>query len=421
MMVSTRKVRGQAKAKLLHGDILTFTTSERLKLAALPKHPDMSSKSAEYLPDSRKPDVEKISDWESNSTDLVLCVHGPAGIGKSTLAAHLSGEFRAAGRLAASIFLGVCLPTDSSGPETIVKMLAHEIGSIHPQAIPRIVGAMDQCHGTSLEIHLHKYIVEPLSSLSYPNPLVIIIDGIDEWPDHLPFLKALAHLNGHSPIVKFIITSRMNPLASPLPGIDRISLYTYPLLPVSTKVIKAYFDKHLKTIPWVDGRMARPGDIDRLSELSGGLPVWAATVVSLLSSPFSNSPPHEILTDILASQYQLGDSDRLGELYRNALVRVFPSSNAQRHFRQYLGAMLVLQESLSRSDFSSLASIPSHLVPQIQSALSVLQIRAPPSGFEKMVHPATTLFHRSFLEYVQAATTEDPFAISVFNSHLQWA
>ncbi|KAJ2918712.1 hypothetical protein MD484_g1713, partial [Candolleomyces efflorescens] len=377
----------------------------------------MSGKSAEYLPDSRKVDVEKINHWESNSTDLALCVHGSAGIGKSTLACHLSEEFRAAGRLAASVFLSVCLPRDAFGPETMIKMLAHEIGSIHPRTIPRIVSAMAQCHGTSLEVHLQEYIIGPLSSLDSPNPLVIIVDAIDEWPDHPAFLKALAHLNGHSAIVKFIMTSRFNPLTSSLPGINRISLHTYPLLPVSTKVIKAYFDKYLETVQWVDGRMARNSDIRRLSELSGGLPVWAATVVSLLSSPYSNLPPHDILTDILASRHQLGDSERLGELYHNALARIFPSPQAQKHSRQYLGAILVLQEPLSQSDFSSLANIPPHLVPRIQSALCVLQIRPPPPGLEKMVHPATTTFHLSFLEYVQGPTASGAFAVSVFESH----
>ena len=89
-------------------------------LDALPKHPEMSSKRAEYLPDSRKPEVEELCERESSETDLVLCIHGPAGIGKSTLAGHLCDEFRSAGRLAASIFLGA-LPTDALEPAVVVK------------------------------------------------------------------------------------------------------------------------------------------------------------------------------------------------------------------------------------------------------------------------------------------------------------
>ena len=122
----------------------------------------MSAKWGEYIPDSRKPDVEKVCEAESTSDRLVQCIHGPAGIGKTTLAGHLSDEFRSAGRLAAAIFLGA-FSTETMGPETIVKMIAHEIGSIHPRAIPKIVEAMDQCHGTPLENHLQKCILEPLS------------------------------------------------------------------------------------------------------------------------------------------------------------------------------------------------------------------------------------------------------------------
>ncbi|RXW11380.1 hypothetical protein EST38_g14475 [Candolleomyces aberdarensis] len=179
----------------------------------------------EYLPNSRQPDVDKLCEVESNSTILVLCIHGPAGIGKTTLAGHLTDEFRSTGRLAASIFFSA-IRMESSDPETIVKMIAHEIGCIHPQAIPKIVEAMDQCHGTSLENHLQQYILEPLRSLGHPQPLIIIMDAMDEWRDHPTFTKALALLNSESSVVKFILTDRLNPCASRLPGIDKVSIYT---------------------------------------------------------------------------------------------------------------------------------------------------------------------------------------------------
>lgn len=388
---------------------------ERARLDSLPKHPDTSGKRVEYLPNSRKPDVDKLCERESSSTDLVLCVHGPAGIGKSTLAGHLSDEFRSAGRLAAFMSMGA-FPTETLGPETIIKMIAHEIGSIHPRAIPKIVEAMDQCHGTSLENHLQKYIIEPLQSLNHSRPLIIIIDAMNEWRDHPTFIKALAPFNPRSSVVKFIITDRLNPRASRLPGIDKVSVHTHALGPISREVIKSYFDKYLMAVPWVDGRKASPADAEKLTELSGGLPIWAAIVIALLSHPFNESPPHEIVAEIVGSRRQIGGTDGLGELYRNALKRLFPSSDAQQHFRRYIGAIIVLREPLSLLEFSALAGIPS-LINNIRTALSALQTRFPPSGSEKMVHPATTLFHLSFLEYVQAKTTEDSFSISKFKSH----
>ncbi|RXW18780.1 hypothetical protein EST38_g7067 [Candolleomyces aberdarensis] len=296
-------------------------------------------------------------------------------------------------------------------------MTAREIGSIHPRAIPKIVEAIDRCHGTSLENHLHKYILEPLRSLNHPQPLIIIIDAMDEWRDHPTFINALAHLNPQSHVVKFIITDRLNPCASRLPGIEKISIYTYALGPISKQVIKAYFHKHLETVPWVDGRTATLVDVEKLTELSGGLPVWASTVIALLSHRFSESPPHEVLEDIVGSRRQVGGSDGLGELYRKALSRLFPSPEDQRQLLRYLAATIVLQEPLSPFDFSMLSGIPSHLINHIQFALTALQTRSVPLGSEEMVYPASTLFHQSFLDYVQSTVTGNSFLTSAVDAH----
>jgi hypothetical protein len=277
--------------------------------------------------------------------------------------------------------------------------------------------AMQQCHGTSLEKHLQMYVLDPLQSLKHPQPLVVVIDALDEWRDHAAFIQALQYLNSSTSVLKFIATIRLNPVASCLPGIDKVSVRTYQLPPLSSEVIKAYFKKHLKSVPWTDGRMASAKDVDKLAELSGGLPVWAAVVISLLSHRFSELPPHELLAEIVGSRRQVGGSDGLRELYQNALKRLFTTPDIQKHFRRYLGATMVLQEPLSLSDFSILAGIPTHLAKNIRSALFALQTHPPPPGSEELIHPAARLFHLSFLEYALATTTEDSFAISIFESH----
>ncbi|RXW22966.1 hypothetical protein EST38_g2883 [Candolleomyces aberdarensis] len=245
---------------------------------------------------------------------------------------------------------------------------------------------------------------------------------MDEWQDHPTFIEALAPLSSESHVVKFIITDRLNPCASRLPCIEKVTIYTHALGPISKEAIKSYFEIYLATVPWVDGRKASQTDIEKLTELSGGLPVWASIVVALLSYRFSESPPHEILAEIVGSRRQVVGPDGLGELYGKALNRLFPSSDAQspqtrKYFRRYIGTTLVLQEAISLPDFSTLAGIPPHLTSSIQFILSALQTRSPPPGSEKMIHPAALLFHLSFLDYVQSTTAEISFATSRFDSH----
>ncbi|RXW20172.1 hypothetical protein EST38_g5681 [Candolleomyces aberdarensis] len=398
----------------LHYDPDSFEF-DKTRLVVLPKHPDMNRKRVGYLLDSRKREVEELCERELSGTELVLCIHGPAGIGKSTLARLLSDKYRSAGRLGASVFMDT-FPTDTSGPETITKMIAHEIGSIHPRAIPKIVEAMDQCHGTSLETHLQNYILEPLRALGHPQPLIIVLDAMDEWRDHPIFIKTLALLNSESSVVKFIITGRLNPCTSHLPGIESVSIYTYTLGPVSKGVIRAYFRKYLETVPWVDGRKASSVDVKKLTELSSGLFIHASTVIALLSHTSDESPPHKTLAEVVGNRRQVGGTEGLEDLYLIGLRTLFPDPDAQKHYRQYLGETTVLQETLSLLDFSTLGEIPSRLVKDTQFSLATFQTRFPSSGSEKVVYPAQMLFHLSFLDFVEAKT-EISFMISAFDSH----
>ncbi|KAJ2918701.1 hypothetical protein MD484_g1686, partial [Candolleomyces efflorescens] len=94
------------------------------RLKELPAHPDMSGILAEYLIESRTSDVKEICRWIESSNELFLCIHGSAGVGKSTLAGHLSRELRATGRLAGAVYLGA-IPTDMSSAKRTKQCMAY--------------------------------------------------------------------------------------------------------------------------------------------------------------------------------------------------------------------------------------------------------------------------------------------------------
>ncbi|RXW22015.1 hypothetical protein EST38_g3829 [Candolleomyces aberdarensis] len=390
---------------------------DQMALETLPKQGDISGIRAEYMDDSRKMDVEEICKHLFDAAELVVWIEGPAGVGKSTLVDHLSQQLRSAGLLAASLFLGA-FPTDNVGPETIIKMLSHEVGKNHPRAILKIVEAMNKCNGLPLQDHVECYILEPLQSLAHPHPLIVIVDAVDEWKSHPSFIKTLAHLNLETSTVKFIITSRSKPRSSHLPDFDKISVHLYTLHPVPQEVVKTYLNHHFDSIDWDYGRKPSSYEVHRLAELSGGLLVWGATVCSLLSHKVSSFTPHELLSGILAEEHKVGSDEQLAQLYHNTIIRLFTTDEVREHLRRYLSATIVLQEALPVHDFSSLVGMPPYLITGIQSTLSALQTRSPPPGSDKaVVHPASTLFHLSFLEYVQTTRVQNAFTVSAFNSH----
>ena len=68
----------------------------------------------------------------------------------------------------------------SSNPATVIRAIAKELGALHPRAIPRVAAAARTCNSSHLPLreYMESCIITPISSLSYPQPLVI--DTLDD-------------------------------------------------------------------------------------------------------------------------------------------------------------------------------------------------------------------------------------------------
>ena len=80
----------------------TTVLEEHYFLANLPAHPDISTRLSEYFPESRTEDTRCILEWagaDHQPPELILCVLGKVGVGKSTLAKHLADQLRQDKRL----------------------------------------------------------------------------------------------------------------------------------------------------------------------------------------------------------------------------------------------------------------------------------------------------------------------------------
>ena len=358
---------------------------------ALPKSLSYVGRRDEYLPGSRSDDIKAIAGWLEDPDRVVFWMHGGAGLGKSTLAHKIVDSLRADDRLATFAFLHRGF---SSDPATVIQSMARELGVLHPRAIPQVAMAARTCCSGHLSLHeyFESYLINPIYSLSYPYPLVIVVDALDEWEHCEAFLKELEYIS--QPSVKILLTSRPNH------SIERsflnVAVQKYQLPPVSQAITEAYFNHHFAKMDW-EMRKPSPDIVSNLACLADGLLVWAAMVCSFLSYEMRADAPHKLLEQILSSTKQIMLEGQLSSLYRDALTQLFQNDKEWQLFERVFGAMIVLREPLHLHDFSRLLGMSHNQVRGIQSRLTALQTRG--IFDEQIVPPASERFHSSFIEF----------------------
>jgi tetratricopeptide (TPR) repeat protein len=369
----------------------------------------------EYLPGSRSDVIQVIADWLENSTQLAFWMHGGAGLGKSTLAHKIVDSLQADGRLATFAFL---LRGSSSDPATVIQTMARELCALHRLAIPEVAAAARECKAShqSLREYMECYIIKPIRSLSYTYPLVIVVDGLDEWEHHEVFLKELEYISPSSP-VKILLISRPN--HSIERSLSKVPVQKYQLPPVSHAITEMYFKHHFEKIDW-KMRKPSPVTISDLARLADGLLIWAAMVCSFLSYEMRAGAPHELVEQILSSGKQIALEGQLSNLYYDALEQLFRHDRERGLFRRVFGAMTVLQGSLPLPDFARLLGMSDDQVIGVQSRLTALQTRG--TFDEYTVTPASQRFHSSFLEFTvdrgtEASDTVIPYSINSQIAH----
>ena len=374
---------------------------------ALPKSLSYVGRRDEYLPGSRSDDIKAIASWLENPDQAVFWMRGGAtGLGKSTLSHKIVDSLRAEDRLATFAFLP---RGSSSDPATVVQSMAREFGVLHPRAIPQVAKAARTCSSGHLSLHeyIESYLINPIHSLSYPYPLVIVVDALDEWEHCEAFLKELEHIPQPSS-VKILLTSRPN--YSIERSLLNVAVQKYQLPPVSHSITEAYFNHHFAKMDW-EMRKPSPIIVSNLARLADELLIWAAMVCSFLSYEMRAGAPHELLDQILSSTKYITLEGQLSKFYHDALTQLFRNDKERQLFKRVFGAMTVLRESLLLHDFARLIGMSHNQVRGVQSRLTALQTRG--TIDEQIVPPASERFHSSFIEFTMNREAEggDPLLI----------
>lgn len=167
--------------------------------------------SAKCYPNSRRSIRRRIRRWLLGEADVsrLFWVWGPAGVGKSAIAQSIADDCKSARRLGAVVFLSGL--GGHNDPNRIIPSLVYQLAVLHPhykriltQRLDDDPQLLDRGH---METQFKALIIEPVQSiwelhkLTFPedsslDPLVIILDGVDECRDHPDAQGQLMNLIG---------------------------------------------------------------------------------------------------------------------------------------------------------------------------------------------------------------------------------
>ncbi|KAG9125265.1 hypothetical protein FRC07_008334 [Ceratobasidium sp. 392] len=358
----------------------------------------------ECTPDTRVEVLERFHVWrEDDESEKIYWLNGMAGTGKTTLAYTLCKQLENESRLAANFFCSRQLPSCRE-VKAILPTIAYQLANFsYPfrYALSQMLRRNPDVHTRRLPEQLTKLIYTPLLEVqdSLPCDLVIVIDGLDECESGRgvgEILDALLSCASDMPI-KFFLTSRPEPdICSRMLGRDgdhgRFELHLHELDRAAVgEDIKKYLQTGLKRA----NLSAR--DLGILTERSGALFIYAATVVRYISAyDFTRSAGR--LKQILGTAGAPNGNDKeINSLYTLILEEAFndPGLDKQERaeMRLILDTIICAQEPMTVRMITSILGLEGE--ESVHVALGPLR-----SVLNVQKGEGITALHKSFPDYM---------------------
>lgn len=387
------------------------------------------------LPGTRTEMISCILDWANLSEDSssrVLLLTGFAGTGKSSVAHSVARYLHDLSRLGAS-YCFERSDTTNHRPDLLFPTLSRDLADCHPlfkRKLARIARSATLRSTPDIDDQFENLILKPLSELAYVGPLVIVIDALDESAspkDRRKLLwllsKRLDELPGN---IRFILTSRPEDDIMATLGTARYvsHLSMSDIHPSSTiSDIASFISSRLVGIDGQPLRLFAPEHHRHLARKSEGLFQWAAVVCETIMH--GNEMDYYLSDEDMLSQYARFSalstdpmsSGVLDELYRDILLRIFPSSLTLNRrdesiylqaFRQLLGHVLAVGEPLSANSLFQLLHFSEH---EKRIAMTMLRrLGALLTGVHDMNTPIR-LLHSSFRDFLCDPSASEAYYI----------
>ncbi|KAI9148703.1 Vegetative incompatibility protein [Paramyrothecium foliicola] len=364
--------------------------------------------------------LDQISAWtDDSSAKALFWLNGMAGTGKSTISRTIARSLSETNRLGASFFFKRG-EADRGNATKFMTTIARQLADKKPRLAPILTSTIETDSailGSAIRKQFEKLIFEPLSKITLPGPLVIIVDALDECEGD-DKIRTIIHLfariqSQHIPWLKVFMTSRPD-LPIRLGFAKAQGTYQdFILHEIKSEIIEhdisIFLEHEFRSIrddynlTVVETRLPPdwPGEsrIKALVDLAKPLFISAATACRFISEP-THGHPDKLLEEILAYKGKSATSG-LDATYLPILNRQIVGIQSERkreevvqQIRKLIGIIITLESPLSSSALEGFLDIPQAIiVDQLKMLHSVLQVSMSSKD-------PIRLFHLSFRDFL---------------------
>ncbi|KAF9443494.1 hypothetical protein P691DRAFT_408481 [Macrolepiota fuliginosa MF-IS2] len=265
-------------------------------------------------PSTREDLRSRITKWlmDNNRGRNILCLLGPAGIGKSAIAQTIAEQCKRTGRLGAAFFFS--RPNHRDDPTRVIPTLAHQIAVQHTD-YRRVITQRLADDSTILEkdmrTQFRELIIEPFKIISSCNPsilrrpLLITLDGLDECDgeeaqcEFIDLINEYVRLTKKSPLIWMVCSRPEWHLEAVLSDVDYVVEYHREVLKVNDaqskkdvlRVLRDGFNdiqrqyRDVLDEPWPSETQLR-----QLAVASSGLFIFALTLLKFIADKTCGNP-----------------------------------------------------------------------------------------------------------------------------------
>jgi hypothetical protein len=312
------------------------------------------------LPGTREDFLDHIFKWVENpESERGLVLFGQAGTGKSSIAHEIARHFE--DKCLGSYFAFVRKEGSKDEAYQLFTTLARDLSSSSPEfksALGKVLKDHLPLLGTRDRHTLFdRLLLEPLKDLTIRDPILIVIDGLDESGDasgtkglHTFLAQRLLDLPSK---FRILITSRpedgIEAAFAEALSVDTLYMDDVKLSAKTEHDILAYFEDALHPDVFKDYGV-------KLAKAAEGLFQWASVACGSINNPpasfgFSEK---EVVQRLLGHTRDRDGQDPLDQLYKEVLEAYFKPPAAQTLFRSVMGQLFAAIEPLTMSSLIAL-------------------------------------------------------------------